>query len=51
VVGVEHGERLFAAAHQPKAFVPLLGADHLLTGRKASADATAVLTDWFSRTL
>jgi len=51
VVGVEHGERLFAAARQPKAFVPLLGADHLLTGARAAAQAVAVLTDWFSRTL
>ena len=51
VVPVEHGERLFAAASQPKAFVPLLGADHLLGDRRASAEAVAVLTDWFARTL
>jgi alpha-beta hydrolase superfamily lysophospholipase len=51
VVEVGHGERLFAAARQPKAFVPLLGADHLLTGRQAAADAVGVLTDWFARTL
>jgi putative redox protein len=51
VVPVEHGERLFAAARQPKAFVPLLGADHLLSGKRASAEAVAVLTDWFGRTL
>jgi alpha-beta hydrolase superfamily lysophospholipase len=51
VVPVEHGERLFAAARQPKAFVPLLGADHLLSGKRASAEAVAVLTDWFARTL
>jgi putative redox protein len=51
VVPVEHGERLFAAASQPKAFVPLLGADHLLSSKRASAEAVAVLTDWFARTL
>jgi alpha-beta hydrolase superfamily lysophospholipase len=51
VVDVAHGERLFAQARQPKAFVPLLGADHLLTGTRAAAEAVAVLTDWFSRTL
>ena len=51
VVAVTEGERIFAAARQPKAFVPLLGADHLLTSRHASAEAVGVLVDWFARTL
>jgi hypothetical protein len=38
-------------ARQPKAFVPLLAADHLLTSRRASAETVNVLVDWFARTL
>jgi hypothetical protein len=37
VVAVAEGERIFALARQPKGFVPLLGTDHLLTSRRASA--------------
>jgi fermentation-respiration switch protein FrsA (DUF1100 family) len=51
VVAVTEDERIFAAARQPKAFVPLLGTDHLLTSRHASAQAVNVLLDWFARTL
>jgi fermentation-respiration switch protein FrsA (DUF1100 family) len=51
VVPVAEGERLFAVARQPKAFVPLLDSDHLLTSRRASAQAVNVLVDWFAQTL
>jgi alpha-beta hydrolase superfamily lysophospholipase len=51
VVAVTEGERIFAMARQPKAFVPLLGADHLLTSRRASAQTVNILVDWFARTL
>lgn len=51
VVAVTEGERIFAMAGQPKAFVPLLGTDHLLTSRRASTQAVNVLVDWFTRTL
>jgi len=51
VVPVAEGERLFAVARQPKAFVPLLDTDHLLTSRRASAQAVNVLADWFAHTL
>jgi alpha-beta hydrolase superfamily lysophospholipase len=51
VVGVDEGEKIFAAARQPKAFVPLLGTDHLLTSRASAEEALAVLVDWFGRTL
>jgi alpha-beta hydrolase superfamily lysophospholipase len=51
VVAVTEGERIFAMARQPKAFVPLLGTDHLLTSRRASAQAVNILVDWFGRTL
>jgi putative redox protein len=50
-VEVAEGERIFAAAAQPKGFVPLLGTDHLLTDRAAAEDALRIVTDWFDRTL
>ncbi len=50
-VPVAEGERIFAAAHQPKAFLPLLGADHLLTGRAVAQEAAELLAGWFARTL
>lgn len=51
VVAVEEGERLFAHAAQPKAFEPLLDADHLLSGRRAAEQAVALLRGWLDRTL
>ncbi|MFP4310942.1 MAG: alpha/beta hydrolase family protein [Nitriliruptoraceae bacterium] len=51
VVAVTEGERIFAAARQPKAFVPLLEADHLLTDRVAAEHALRIVTGWFDRTL
>lgn len=45
-IEVGEGERLFAAARQPKSFVTLSGADHLLTGR-AAARAAGVIADFF----
>lgn len=51
VVDVEEGEALFAAARQPKAFLPLLGADHLLTDRAAATAAVQALIAWFAHTL
>ena len=51
VVSVSEGERLFAAAKQPKGFVPLLDTDHLLTDRAAAEVALNWARDWFSATL
>jgi putative redox protein len=51
VVAVAEGEQIFAMARQPKAFIPLLDTDHLLTSRRASAQTVKLLIDWFSRTL
>jgi alpha-beta hydrolase superfamily lysophospholipase len=51
VIALTEGERIFIMARQPKAFVPLLGTDHLLTSRRASAQAVTILVDWFTRTL
>lgn len=49
IVGVEHGERLFAAARQPKSFVALSGADHLLSDSVHAASAADAITTWASR--
>ncbi|MBW3602691.1 MAG: osmotically inducible protein C, partial [Actinobacteria bacterium] len=45
-VDVAEGERLFAAARQPKSFVALSGADHLLTDRAAAARAARAIADF-----
>lgn len=50
-VEVAQGERIFAAAGQPKAFVPVLDADHLLTSPRAASQVAATLVEWFRRTL
>lgn len=51
VVEVSEGERIFAAARQPKAFLPLLPpADHLLTDRPTAAWLAEQLADWFDHT-
>lgn len=50
-VGIDQGEQLFALAHQPKAFVPLFDADHLLTSRRSAEQALAAVRDWLSQTL
>lgn len=51
VVGVEEGERIFAAARQPKAFYPLLGADHLVSDRRVAEHLVGVVSAWFEVTL
>jgi uncharacterized protein len=51
VVDVAEGERIFAAARQPKAFVPLFDSDHLLVDRSAAERALAALVSWLRWTL
>jgi len=51
VVPVTEGERIFAAASQPKAFHPLLHADHLLRDRRSSDRALTLIGDWLDMTL
>lgn len=51
VIGIEQGERIFAAARQPKGFQPLLNADHLLTDRHAAKQALRLSLAWFDATL
>ncbi len=49
IVPVSEGERIFSEANQPKAFVPLVGADHLLND-KQHVDSTAdQIIDWLDR--
>ncbi len=49
IVGVENAGKIFAAARHPKSFVSLDRADHLLSDRKDSAYAGAVIAAWASR--
>lgn len=51
VVPVSEGERIFAAARQPKAFLPILGADHLVRDRSASERVLEAVRWWFATTL
>lgn len=51
VVEVAEGERIFASAAQPKAFMPLLGADHLVSDRTAARRLAAVIVGWLDATL
>ena len=49
-VPISEGERLFAAARQPKAFYPLIGADHLVTDPVHARRAAGFAADWFDAT-
>lgn len=49
-VPISEGERLFALATQPKAFFPLMGADHLLTDPQTATIAADVIAAWFDLT-
>lgn len=51
VVDISEGERIFAAARQPKAFHPLLDTDHLVTDRDAAQHLQEVVARWFDQTL
>jgi putative redox protein len=49
IVGIEHAERLFAAARHPKSLVALEGADHLLTGENSARWTGEILAVWAGR--
>jgi esterase/lipase len=51
VVPVAEGEAIFAAAAQPKSFVPILDTDHLVTNRAAAEQVLHHVRSWFERTL
>jgi putative redox protein len=49
IVPVEHGRRIFETARDPKAFVALDGADHLLTDPEDAVFAGEILATWAER--
>ena len=49
IVPIEHGRRIFETASDPKAFVSLDGADHLLTAPVDAAFAGEILAAWAAR--
>lgn len=51
VIGIEHAERIFAAAKHPKSFVSLGLADHLLTDERDARFVGHVLGAWARRYL
>lgn len=52
VVGIDHARRIFEAAHHPKSFIALDGADHLLIAREQDARYVAdLLAAWARRYL
>lgn len=50
-VDVKNGLDIFAAAAQPKSYVALDGADHLLQNREAAAYAASMIAAWSQRYL
>lgn len=44
--GIEHGERIFAAARQPKSFVCLAGMDHLMSRADDARHVGALIAAW-----
>lgn len=50
-VGVKNAEALYKAAHHPKSFISLDGADHLLSDNKDSLYAGQVIGSWAERYL
>lgn len=48
-VGIKNAEEIYSAAHHPKSFVSLDGADHLLMNKKDSLYAGEVISGWAKR--
>jgi uncharacterized OsmC-like protein/alpha/beta superfamily hydrolase len=51
IVGIKNAEELYIAAHHPKSFVSLDGADHLISKKEDSVYAGRVIAGWASRYL
>lgn len=49
-VSIDEGERIFATAEHPKAFVSLPDADHLLTSRSSAEAVLRLVVAWFDAT-
>jgi len=50
-VGIKNAEEIYRAAHHPKSFISLDGADHLLMNKKDSVYAGEVISGWAKRYL
>lgn len=50
-VGINNAEEIYKAAHHPKSFVSLDGADHLLSKKKDSEYVGSVISSWSTRYL
>lgn len=50
-VGIQNAEEIFHAAHHPKSFISLDGAEHLLTHKADSLYTGSVIAEWASRYL
>ena len=50
-VGIKNAEEIYRAAHHPKSFISLDGADHLLMDKKDSNYAGEVISGWAKRYL
>ena len=48
-VGIKNAEEIYIAAHHPKSFISLDGADHLLMNKKDSNYAGEVIAGWAQR--
>ncbi len=48
-VGIKNAEEIYVAAHHPKSFVSLDGADHLLMNKRDSIYAGEVIAGWAKR--
>jgi len=51
IVAIKNAEEIYVAAHHPKSFVSLDGADHLLSDKKDSSYAGSVISGWAKRYL
>jgi putative redox protein len=51
LVGIKNAEELYIAAHHPKSFISLDGADHLLSKKEDSLYVGSVIAEWASRYL
>ena len=49
IVGIDNAAELYQAAHHPKSYVSLDGADHLLTKEKDACYAGDVIANWAKR--
>ncbi|WP_297702749.1 bifunctional alpha/beta hydrolase/OsmC family protein [uncultured Eudoraea sp.] len=50
-VAIKNAEEIYIAAHHPKSFISLDGADHLLSDKKDSSYAGKVISGWAQRYL